>query len=311
MIKSFMLVGNSNGIIRVFDMKKQIEMKPLVDYSTIGKERVMCMEIDEDSGLMLSGYKDGGLALWDLLEYKLLKYIPNHHASEITNAKFVSVELNGKILAVTSEDKGAVRWIEISKRAIFGGYTYQSEYLFKSKMTGTSSIAVYKKHNLYPHEYCESSQVVALGAQNIISIVTLKPIDGLYTVQKPTFCKDKSLPYLSWGFGLTPSHREHTVPILAFGWDRIIQLIYINEQGTSLEIDGYFFSDLTVIGLHFMAESTLCVLFDSPKELEKQVKFLSTTKFYPGTYKQLELLKSIDQKLEFRRIESITAHAVL
>ena len=182
MIKTFMFVGNSNGIIRVFDMKKQVEMKPLVDYSSIGQERVMCMDIDEDSGLMLSGYKDGGLALWDLLEYKLLKYIPNHHTSEITNIKFASVDSNGKILAVTCEDNGAVRWIEISKRAIFGGYNYQTEFLFKSKMTGTNSIAVYKKHNLYPHEYCENSQVVAFGALNIISIVTLKPIDGLYTV---------------------------------------------------------------------------------------------------------------------------------
>jgi|DEB0MinimDraft_12_1074336.scaffolds.fasta_scaffold39544_3 WD40 repeat protein len=98
-------------------------MKPLVDYSSIGQEKVMCMDIHEESGLMLSGYKDGGLALWDLLEYKLLKYIPEHHAKEITNVKFVHLKENGSILAVTCEE-GASRWIEISKRAIFGGYSF-------------------------------------------------------------------------------------------------------------------------------------------------------------------------------------------
>jgi hypothetical protein len=34
------------------------------------------MDISEDSGLLISGYKDGALALWDLVEYKMLKYIP-------------------------------------------------------------------------------------------------------------------------------------------------------------------------------------------------------------------------------------------
>jgi hypothetical protein len=60
----------------------------------------------------------------------------------------------------------------------------------------------------------------------------MNPIDSFYTLHKPKFCKKKVLPYLDWGFGLTPNKRDKTVSILAFAWDRIIQLIYINEEGT-------------------------------------------------------------------------------
>jgi len=88
MIKTFVFVGNSQGIIRVFDMKQQREMKPLMDHHAVGDEKVTAMDIDEEAGLLISGYKDGGVALWDLLEYKLLKYIPSLHTSEVTNIKF-------------------------------------------------------------------------------------------------------------------------------------------------------------------------------------------------------------------------------
>ena len=76
MLKTFLLVGNSSGIIRFFDMKNKKEMKPLMDESAIGAQKVTAMDISEDSGLLISGYKDGALALWDLVEYKMLKYIP-------------------------------------------------------------------------------------------------------------------------------------------------------------------------------------------------------------------------------------------
>jgi hypothetical protein len=37
------------------------------------------MEIAEDGGFLMSGYKKGQVALWDLVKYKLLKIIPDLH----------------------------------------------------------------------------------------------------------------------------------------------------------------------------------------------------------------------------------------
>jgi len=74
------------------------------------------------------------------------------------------------------------------------------------------------------------SSLVAFGALNEIVVCQMRPIKEIFQITKPNFCKEKSLPYIDWGWGLTPSKRDKTVPIMAFAWDRLIQLIYINEQ---------------------------------------------------------------------------------
>ena len=89
-------------------------------------------------------------------------------------------------------------------------------------MVGSTQIASFQPSERYPHKFCDSTKLIAFGGLNIITICTMKPIDCIYTINKPTFCKNKVLPYIDWGFGLTPSQRDKTVPILAFAWDRII-----------------------------------------------------------------------------------------
>jgi hypothetical protein len=114
---------------------------------------------------------------------------------------------------------------------------------------------------------------------------------------------------MDWGFGLTPSHREKTVPILAFAWDRLIQLVYVNEEGTALEVDGFFYSDREIISLYFVAESVLLALFENKDG--REVKLLYTPKFYPGSFKQLELAEKNGNWEQFERVSSVTEHAVL
>jgi len=100
------------------------------------------------------------------------------------------------------------------------------------------------------------------------------------------------------------------VPILAFAWDRIIQLIYINDEGTSLEIDGFYYSEKEIIGLFFVGDSILYGLFETRDGRES--KILYTTKFFPGTYKTLEEF-SIDtiHNSEFDKVASVTMHSEL
>lgn len=145
MLKTFLFVGNSIGAIRAFDLKKQIEMKPLYEHAISSEGKVTAMDIDEETGLMISGYKNGGIALWDLMDYKLLKHIPRVHTSEITNLKFYSISAtSNQISLVSCEDAGAVIKTEIHRRAIFGGYTFTHEQLFSSKkMRSSTAIAVY------------------------------------------------------------------------------------------------------------------------------------------------------------------------
>lgn len=55
-----MFVGNSSGIIRVFDIKSEKEMKPLEDKSLSGENnRVTSLDISVDGGYLISGYRGG------------------------------------------------------------------------------------------------------------------------------------------------------------------------------------------------------------------------------------------------------------
>lgn len=139
---------------------------------------------------------------------------------------------------------------------------------------------------MYPHAFCDESIPIAFGGIDNISIITLKPVSGLHSINKPKFSRTKCIPYMDWGFGLTPSHREKTVPMLAFAWDKIIQLIYVNQEGTALEVDGFFYSDKEIISLYFIGDSVLFALFENKDG--RETKVLYTPKFYPGSYKQLE-----------------------
>ena len=59
-VQDYAFVGNSSGIIRVFDMKTQKEMKALKDESALGSNnKVTSLDISEDGGFLISGYKKG------------------------------------------------------------------------------------------------------------------------------------------------------------------------------------------------------------------------------------------------------------
>ena len=91
----------------------------------------------------------------------------------------------------------------------------------------------------------------------------MEPISCVYSLNRPSFCREKTVPYIDWGYGLTPSHRDLTVPIIAFAWDKLIQLIYISNDGTSLEVDGMYYTDCKEItGLFFIGDSILYVIFE-------------------------------------------------
>jgi hypothetical protein len=53
------------------------------------------MDVQEEAGFLLASYASGSIALWDLVDYKLLKSISNVHETLITNAKIYFVGNNG------------------------------------------------------------------------------------------------------------------------------------------------------------------------------------------------------------------------
>lgn len=272
----------------MFDIKSQQEMQPLKNPSQNVGSRVTSIDICEETSLLVSGMSDGTIALWDLEQYSLLKQQQITVKSPVTVVTHVFSDASfSSIKVIVCEDLGSVILLTFSKRAIFGGYTMEQDVLFKESITGPAAVAVFKPSPHFEHDYCDEYTPIAVGGIDNISIITLNPIVGLHQIKKPRFCRAFCNSYLDWGWGLTPSHRERTVPILAIAWDRLIQLVYVNQEGTSLEIDGFFYSDKEVIGLYFLSDSVLQAIFESKEG--RELKILYTPKFYPGSFKQLEL----------------------
>ena len=120
------------GIIRVFDLKSQKEMKPLMDEHQIGNNnRVTCLDISNDGGFLLSGYKGGQVALWDLVNYKLIKILSDLHQTDVINAKIYHVDEQESIYALSAEDAGRVQLIKYVKKNFLGGYASEAQFLFK------------------------------------------------------------------------------------------------------------------------------------------------------------------------------------
>ena len=70
---------------------------------------------------LVSGYKSGAIAVWDLQKYKLEKLITDVHSSDIMGARIFHITDENVINIISAEVKGPVRLIEISSKSFFGG----------------------------------------------------------------------------------------------------------------------------------------------------------------------------------------------
>lgn len=242
MFDQYLFVGNSVGIIRVFDTKSNKEMKPLLDEQLM-KNKVTCLSITGMGQYLLAGYKKGTLALWDLSKYKLLKLMDDVHDSEVTGAKIFHITDEGVVNIVSCEDQGRVRLVEVSVKGFFGNISYNKNSLFERRLKRTASVALLAPNLNYPNSFTDTRAMIAFGAMNEVVVCSMRPIAELFKIKRPHLCKDNSVPYLDWGYGLTPTMQERTVPILAVAWDCLIQLVYIDDETREIVMDGYYCSE--------------------------------------------------------------------
>ena len=129
-------------MIRVFDIKSQKEMKPLMDSSLGEGNKVTSLDISHDGGFMISGYKSGQIALWDLVGYKFIKVVNDLHKTDVINAKIYYMDEQESLYALSAEDAGVVQLIKFAKKSFLGGYSSEPQCLFKQRLKGTSCISI-------------------------------------------------------------------------------------------------------------------------------------------------------------------------
>lgn len=98
-------------------------------------------------------------------------------------------------------------------------------------------------------------------------------------IQRPPICHDKAIPTMSWGYGLTPSNRNKSVPLLAIAWDKCIKLMCVKDETRELELEacGFYCSDLDINQVYFISDSLLSIVVAN-----EEVRILSTDRFKAG-----------------------------
>lgn len=93
--------------------------------------------------------------------------------TEVVNARIYHTDDSDNLYAVSAEDSGRVQLLKFSKKSSLlgmGGYSSEAQFLFKTRLKGTASLAVHKKNPLYPHDWCDKSSLIAFGSLNEIVV---------------------------------------------------------------------------------------------------------------------------------------------
>jgi hypothetical protein len=190
--------------------------------------------------------------------------VPDAHETEVTGAKIFHVsETKKEIQIVSAEMTGKVKTIEIKDQGFFRGTTYTKTALYEKRLKTTVTVCVHKCPERFQNGHWDEKRLVAFGATSEVVVVSMKPIKEVIRIRRPNMCRLKTVPYLDFGFGLTPGKQEYSVPILAIAWDNLVQLVYFDElAGNEVKMDGFYVAEQEISSCYFMGHSTLMILVD-------------------------------------------------
>jgi WD40 repeat protein len=211
----------------VFDLLSKSEkiqdLKPLYDKS-LNKNAVNCLDMSQSMTYLVAGYASGAIALFDMRQYKLVKLIKEAHSSEVLSVKIYQVQEDKKdkiaIGLLSCEVDGVVLKSEITKG--FLNFDVKEEELFLERFKNPRSISVYKPDDRFMHSYWAKIGLFAIAASSEVIVFSINPLREHIKLSRPKMCKATSVPYLSFGYGLSPTYRHQTMQMLAVAWDTII-----------------------------------------------------------------------------------------
>lgn len=222
---NYLFVGNSQGYIRAFELNavRPTDMKPLFDQK-VYENKVTSLDIAPGMRWLVAGYKSGALALWDLTSYKLEKFMPDVHETEVTGAKvyFVGEDKKTEVLIVSAEASGKVKLVEVKDKGYFRGTGYTKTALYERRLKTTVSVCVHRCPEQFDDGFWGEKRLVAFGATSEVVVVSMRPVKEVIRIRRPQMCRKKSVPYLDFGYGLSPGKQEYTVPMLVIAWDCLV-----------------------------------------------------------------------------------------
>jgi len=220
-------IGDSNGVIKIFSLKSEIEIgilneksENLINISKNNDEKknvsVTSMDILPDRNVLACGYYNGLVEIWDLKEkYLKKKLLPSlsKHMSEILALKFLNG--NTKALELISSDCSGLVNITTLTEGIF-------KFKKNTELNANINILINYEQPIFVLEilkFTEEEKKMAFLKNNIdiigfacydyVYIYQIHPqLMELFKFQRPEYFKDYYIPNISFGRGYIPRSKN-------------------------------------------------------------------------------------------------------
>jgi WD40 repeat protein len=182
---SYYFVGNSNGYIRVFDLKSELvrDLKPLYD-KQLAKKRVMCIDFSLGMEYLVAGYENGSMALFDLQTYKLVKVISDVHETPVLAAKIYLInKVKSSVSFLSMEQSGQVTRTKINTKDFFKKST--KDGLYDKRFKHPRTIAVQHIDDRFVKSKWATRGLVAVGATSEVVVCQMNPLTEIYKLKRP------------------------------------------------------------------------------------------------------------------------------
>lgn len=208
-----MFAGNSIGIIRMFTLQKEYDLKTFslkeIEKMEGNVKSVSCMNVSPDGEYLLAGYSNGFVVLWEINSNNPKKFINSLHKTCVLDIKFLSVSNKKRWEFISTEADGSVQHVVI-KDGLFS-VSVDNSLLLKNKIP-FHSIKPFRlmenANNLKNvQDICsEALSTLMIGFASLDKVIVLDLYEKkiLFEINKPVWLKDSHVPECSFGFGYIP-----------------------------------------------------------------------------------------------------------
>ena len=345
---NFLFVGDDTCKIKMYSLDKQFEYKTfyIEKISDVFEQEIngkiekcrnstTCIDVSPMCNYMISGYKNGFIALWDIKSGKCEKILKDEYVVDKTGVlcilalKFLSQSKQNNFSFISSDGRGYVNKITISEN--FFGWVSGLNVTVTSLIQYRNPIFVLEVMELSEEEkkmefyQNNQSDVVAFGCVDYILIYQVTPsVVKYFSFNRPEYFEKYYVPDISFGIGYVPrrfdiinaekdsnesinflaAQNEIDVKakqrLIAISWDTFIYIYCIKIDryyGPQKVICvGSYNNDTTIVRNKFIGESSL-LIYEKTKNKNK-IKLLNTGLMSPN-----ELMLNPDTYKPFYHVE--------
>ncbi|KAK9145826.1 hypothetical protein Sjap_005729 [Stephania japonica] len=268
---NFIAVGMSKGLVAVVPSKydahnadyMDAKMLMLVPQGDMSHSPATSMCFNQRGDLLLVGYGNGRLIVWDVPRATVAKAIVGEHKDPVVHTLFLGQDsqITRQFKAVTGDNKGFVLLHSFSVIPLIG-FNIKTELLLDGKKTGivlsasslliddsgSGSMPIQGNAAASPGGigsmmggvlFSEGPSLVEEGVVVFVTyqhalVFRLSPKIEIYAqLSKPDGARDGSMPYTAWKFmkqprgsssGTIPTEAFEKVSLLAIAWDRKVRV---------------------------------------------------------------------------------------